>query len=282
MKKVFVLSIQHTGTFFASATISAGYEGHEKLRVGSLYEKHRNLKHRRYTTTSPIELSDFSKPGTKINEAWFDQAILSACPQESLSDKKIVVGHEHHHKAGSWLIKSLHQNPAETPIIIPMRDPLLSLHSKLWREEEQYNKTNKTSDKVRINRLESWIERYYEILSLPQSHVFILPIDAKQSTAEESRIILIEDMYNYCNIDFNEKAMQAALDWKPANRTFNLIKNKKEEGPQPKWEDFKSKYLKGDINHTRSFMSLEFDRLRQEDKLKKLMEKIGYENVLWW
>ena len=282
MKKIFIFSIQHTGTFFASAMISAAFKKEYQLRIGSLYSKHIKLGHTRFTNTSPIELSDFTRPYKRINEKWFNEAILSVCSEEDLLNKKIIVGHEHHHKANSWLIKSLAKNPAKIPIIIPMRDPLLSLHSKLWREDEQHHNPNELNNASRKSRLNKWIIRYKEVLSLPKGNVFLLPIDAEQSKSEEERLLLIEEMYDYCDVNFNERAKAAALKWSPENRTRTLIQNLQESGPKPKWENFKKKYLEGDIDHTREFMSLEFDQLKQEQELKDLMKKAGYKDVLWW
>ena len=282
MKEVFVLSIQHTGTFFASATISSGFKDSEKLRIGSLYARHKQLGHRRWTETSPIELSDFVKPNATVENNWFRQAVLSVCTKEELKDKKIIVGHEHHHKAGSWLINALHRAPAKISIIIPMRDPILSLHSKIWREAEEHKNENGTREKARQNRLRSWIVRYKEILTIPKGNVFLFPIDAEQSKTEESRIKIIREMHEYCNINFNDRALEVAKQWGPENRTFNLIKKSNPNGPAPRWEDFKQKYLERDVDHTKAIMGLEFEALRKEDELKRLMEKAGYKDVLWW
>jgi len=282
MKKIFVLSIQHTGTYFASSTIASAFGKSRQLRIGSLYEKHRKLGHKRFIGTKPIELSDYTKPSETVDDTWFDQAVTSVCKPEELADKKIIVGHEHHHKAGSWLINALTDFPAAVPIIVPMRDPLLSLHSKLWREDEQHHNPNEMDNKARLKRLESWIVRYKELLSIPEGHVFMLPIDGEQSKTEEGRIQLIQDMYEYCDVPFNEKAKKAALEWKPENRTFDLINKIKNNSAKPKWENFKKRYDEGDIDHTRAFMSLEFDRLNKEEELKELMKRAGYKNVLWW
>ena len=282
MKKVFILSIQHTGTYFASATISAAYPLEKQLRVGSLWERHRQRGHKRFVDTSPIELSDFTKPEQTIDSSWFDQAVTSVCTPEELAGKNIIVGHEHHHKAQSWLIKAIANAPPKIPIIIPMRDPLLSLHSKLWREDEQHNNPNEMDDESRIRRLSGWIERYIEILSIPQNHAFILPIDASQSKSKNGRLKLIQDMYCYCGVPFNDSARDATLAWEPDNKTADLIARVKADGPHPHWEHFKQRYALGDVVSTRAFMALEFDELNKQTKLKELLQKVGYRKMLWW
>jgi hypothetical protein len=280
--KIFVWSIQHTGTFFASHTIASAYPSDQQLRIGSLYEKHKKLGHTRYVTDQPIELSDFVKPSACIEEDWMDQAITTVCTPENIAGKKIIVGHEHHHKAKSWMIKSAAKFKPKVPIIVPMRDPLLSLHSKLWRADEEHHNKNWEREKTRQHRLNSWVERYIELLSLPKGHVFILPIDAEQSRTAAGRIELISKMFKHCGVPFNDSAQAAVKAWAPQNRTFKLITRKEGDDPKPRWEKFKEQYLARNVNHTKKFMGLEFDLLHKEAQLKDLLFKIGYRDLLWW
>jgi hypothetical protein len=280
MKKIVVLSIQHTGTFFASATLAAAYPDNH-LRIGSLYEKHNNLEHERHVASGPIELSDFVKPGNIVDETFFDQAVMEVCTPDDIANKEIIIGHEHYHKPGSWLIDALKRAPAKTPIVTPLRDPILSLHSKIWREIEQHNNVTGLKEKARTNRLKRWIDLYYDIFSIPDGHIFKLPIDAEQSKTEETRVQLIKEMYEYCNVPFNDHGLAAAKAWKQANSTYKLVKNF-DKTPKPRWEAFKKRYLAGDLEHTKKIMGLEFEVLNKEEELKRLMEKAGYRNLLWW
>ena len=282
MHKIFIWSIQHTGTFFASHTIASAYSGSKQLRIGSIYERHQKLKHKRFTETGPIELSDFVKPTSEITADWFDEAITTVCTPEELAGKRIIVGHEHHHKAESWMVRAVTNIKPGTRIIVPMRDPILSLHSKIWRAKEQHHASNWSADKVRANRLEGWVKRYIELLSIPEGHVFILPIDAEQSKDSDSRIKLVKQMFEFCDVPFNGPAQDNAKSWEPENRTHSLIARTQKSAPSPKWEVFKERYLTGDVNHTKRLMGLEFNLLRKQDKLKRLMENVGYKDVLWW
>jgi hypothetical protein len=282
MHKIFIWSIQHTGTYFASHAIASAYPVNQQLRIGSLYERHRKLGHERFTNTGPIELSDFTKPAKHVISSWIDQAITTVCTPEELHDKRILVGHEHHHKARSWLIKSITAFKPDVKIIVPMRDPIMSLHSKLWRAREQHHNADWDKKGTRIARTNSWIERYIELLSIPQGHVFILPIDAEQSKTEEDRVELIKQAYKHCNVPFNDLAQETVREWGAHNKTFDLIKRTQDAPPEPRWENFKRRYLAGDIQHTKKLMGLEFEMLYKVDKLKELMHNIGYRDLLWW
>lgn len=281
MKKILILSIQHTGTFFASKTLAAAYPD-THLRIGSLYEKHNKMGHPQHVREGAIELSDFYPSSNEVPEDYIDKTVVSVCPDKDLDGKDIVIGHEHFHKSGSWILNALKRAPAKCPIVIPVRDPILSLHSKIWREVEQHNNASGIKEKSRKNRLDKWIAMYKDVLSIPKGHAFHLPIDATQSKTEESRIQLIKDMYEYCELPFGENALQAAKEWNPTNRTHKLITNEKGKTPAPRWENFKEKYIKGDINHTRAIMGLEFDILNQEKELIELMKQVGYKDVIWW
>lgn len=281
MKKILVLSIQHTGTFFVSKTLAAAYpESH--LRIGSLYAKHREMKHKRYINEGAIELSDFYPPKEEVPKNYIDKTVLSVCPKGSLDNKDIVIGHEHFHKPDSWILNALKQNPAKCPIVIPVRDPILSLHSKIWREIEQHNNPKGKKEKSRKHRLNKWVKLYKDILSIPKNNVFHLPIDAFHTETEETRVQLIKDMYDYCDLPFNKSAQTAAEEWKPTNTTYNLIKKEILKTPSPKWENFKVKYLERNIEHTKAIMDIEFEQLHKEHELIDLMKKIGYKDVLWW
>jgi len=281
MKSILILSIQHTGTFFASKTLAAAYPD-SHLRIGSLYEKHNTMGHERYVQEGAIELSDFHPKVDVVPGDFNENMIIPVCPKNDLVDKDVVIGHEHFHKAGSWILKALQRAPAGCPIVIPVRDPLLSLHSKIWREVEQHNNISGLKEKPRKSRLIKWMELYKDMLSIPSEHVFHLPIDAVQSQSEDTRIKLIQDMYKYCDIPFNSSAVRAAKEWNPTNRTYKLISNEKQKTPAPRWENFKEKYLQGDLAHTKAIMDLEFNALHEDKQLIDLMKKIGYQNVLWW
>ena len=281
MKKILILSIQHTGTFFASKTLAAAYPD-SHLRIGSLYDKHIKLGHQRYVTEGVTELSDFYQPTSVVGKDFVEKTVLEVCKKEDIKDKDIVIGHEHFHKADSWILKALIAAPAECPIVIPTRDPILSLHSKMWREIEHHNNKQGGKEKSRRRRLKKWIDMYKKILSIPKGHVFLLPIDAEQSKSEGTRIQLIKDMYRYCDVEFNNTAFKEAQAWSPTNTTDILIRKEHEKIPSPRWENFKERYLAGDIAHTKAIMGMEFEELNKEEKLKELMKKAGYKNVLWW
>ena len=281
MKKVLVLSIQHTGTFFTSRTIAASYPN-SHLRVGSLYEKHRNMNHERYVEKGPIELSDFYPPSKFVPKDYIDKTVIPVCTPEELKDKDLVIGHEHFHKPDSWILRALKGKPAECPIVIPVRDPILSLHSKIWREIEQHNNPAGKKEKARRKRLERWIALYKDILNIPNKNVFHFPIDAFSSQSEETRIQQVKDLYEYCGLTFNENALQAAQEWIPANKTYRLIEVEKKKKPSNRWENFKQKYAQRDVKHARDIMGLEFEALHKEKHLIELMKRVGYKDVLWW
>lgn len=183
-----------------------------------------------------------------------------------------------HHDNMSNLYQTILKRKPEIPIVIPMRDPLLSLHSKNWRAEEYHY--NEVTPKQRTKRCNKWIQLYKNILNLPKNNVFILPIDIEQT--KEEKIDTIKRMANHIGIEFTEEMEEAAIRWGIVNDTEKLIRNTREREPAPKWENFKERYKERDIEHTKHFMDIEFDILRNDKELQRMLYNIGYRDLLWW
>lgn len=294
MKKVFVWTIQHTGTFFASGMLTAGTSKDRFIRgFGSLEARHAQLGHKRYTVGTPNDFADYCPTGGNgLTEEWFDQYILdlvgydhppaeSGLGKLSLDNIDLFVAHEHHHRVGTHLLDSmLHHKPVGMYVVLPMRDPLLSLHSKRWRESEVY-KSGKKSWRWRENLTRRWMQLYEDFLTIPNDHAFILPIDSVASQKEASRLKLVGDLYDFCGLDFNAKAQKATKRWKPKNSTHKLVTNKYGHSDQ-RWQIFKNEYAVGNLRHVRKVMDVEIDLLKQNKKLINLLKDVGYKDLLWW
>jgi hypothetical protein len=245
---------------------------------------------KRYVKSSPIDFSDFAPVGGVITTKWFDKYITNLRhgpkPEQDgdlsnvdFNKIKILVAHDHHHKVGSQLIEGVRRNKPKVPFIVPMRDPLLSLHSKMWREVEIYNSADK--DSKRLQRAEHCVDKYIDLLSVPEGHLFYIPIDTSHTDTEEGRIQLAKEAHQFAGIEFTDRAREFACRWKAKNTTQKLVKGKDKE-PHPRWEGLKKRYLAGDIEFVKKEMEIEFDYLRKQDKLKKLLQKIGYKELPWW
>ena len=288
MKRALIWSVQHTGTFFCSFLIASSAPRDRQLHFGSLYQRHIDMGHKRYDISAPFDFSDYAPVKDKITTEWFDQYITSLVsgpkPEQDADLSKvdldkvdILVAHDHHHKVGSRLIESVRQDKPEVPFIVPMRDPLLALHSKMWREVEIYN--NPDRDVKRIQRATRCVDLYVDLLSVPEGHLFYLPMDTERT--EEGRIKLAKKAHAFAGIEFNARAEKWAKRWRAKNTTGKLVRNRGKE-PDVRWEKLKEDYLAGDMEFIETEMKIELDYLREQSELKELLQKVGYKELPWW
>lgn len=276
MHNCLIWSIQHTGTFYASFLIASSVPRENQLHFGSLYQRHIDMGHRRLVEIHPTDFSDFAPTNGVITSKWFDKYITNLrygpkpeqdadLSEVDLAKIQILVAHDHHHRVGTQLIENVRKYKPEVPFIVPMRDPLLALHSKMWREREVYNNPDKESK--RIQRAERCIGLYLDLLTVPTGHLFYLPIDAEQSKTEEGRIQLAKKAHKFAGIDFTERAQKFACRWKAKNKTSKLVRGRGKE-PDPAWEELKRLYLAGNVSPIIEKMNIEFEYLHKQEQLK--------------
>lgn len=281
MKKVFIWSVPHTGTFFCSKTISYSHPN-SHYREGSIGERLKNRGFKDKHKIKHFDMSNYCQKVSVITEEWYNHHILHSFDEEEYADKDLVIAHFHFMESNSWMIKSITENKPEVSIIVPMRDPILSLHSFMWRGIEFYGNNESTATEPRKRRCIEWIERYKKLLFIPKSHVFVLPIDNQDAQDEEKRIEKIKELATFCDVSFTKEMNQAAIDWEPENNTKRLIEVEAEKTPAPRWENFKEKYHEGDLKHTKAIMGPEYEILNSDKELQKMLYDIGYRDLLWW
>lgn len=264
-KIVIVYSIMHTGTWFTCSMI-------EKTDLECIARSDAWLVEK-YNKT--IENIKCDKNCSK--RFWTYKTELLRQEDWSLEDIDLLILQAHHDKISN-LYQTIKRNKPEVPVIVPMRDPLLSLHSKNWRAEEYHE--NDITEEQRARRCEKWIQLYKNILTLPEDHIFLFPIDLKET--KEEKIRRVKDMTEYIGISFSEEMSRAAADWNKVNDTENVIINVKEKTPAPRWENFKEKYKQRDIEHSKYFMGIEFNMLNKDIELQEMLYNIGYRDLLWW
>lgn len=268
-KVIIVYSIMHTGTWFSCSMI-------EKTN-------------KRVLSRSDSWVKEFYKKRIeemKTNEKctqkyWQETTRILKQDDWSLDSLDILVLQAHHDKH-SRLMNVISKNKPEVPIVIPIRDPMLSLHSKIWRGVEYHDNDAANSNETRKRRCKKWIDAYKRILSLPKENVFLMPIDNEDSKDETKRIQVVKNLCKHCDIEFTEQMKSNAQEWGKVNTTNKLIKKSKKKDPAPRWKDFKSKYEEGNIKHTKAIMGIEFEMLRKDKKLRKMLCDIGYKDLLWW
>lgn len=268
-KIIIVYSVMHTGTWFTCSMI-------EKTNKGVLSRSDSWIRESYDRIIEDMNIDRY------CTQQYWNNIIQNLSQNDwSLDDIDILIL-QAHYKNGNQLYKRILKYKPEIPIIIPIRDPILSLHSKIWRGVEFHENLDVGLNEVRIQRCKDWINAYKRILTLPKEHVFLLPIDNEDSKREESRIQTAKNMASFCDIDVTEDMILNAINWGKVNDTNTLINKKKNKNPADKWENFKTKYAERDINFVKTVMSHEFKLLNKDIELQRLLYNVGYRDLPWW
>ena len=114
-----VYSVYHTGTWFTVNLLGTSKEGYEAIlgRSDSWIREHNNCRIEEFLTDS-------------LDNKWI-QKMLKKVPKEFFNFKMLTLQAHHIHSKRSIMLNILKNKKSKVPIIIPMRDPLISINSKI-------------------------------------------------------------------------------------------------------------------------------------------------------
>lgn len=270
-KRVFCYSTMHTGTWFTIHLLESAVNS----STGLLGDAEIELRGRKY------KLED--EKTNIINKEWFKRNIEDYMSEEE-KEKELYIAHGHHRNLNSTMpsIVSNHSISQEDhiPIVIPMRDPLLSLNTFIWREHADYDIFIKTESKEdRAARAHLNIELTKDMLEIPRDcFSCLLPIDIN----DKNNIHTAERALNHCNLPLTKKAMSYIEKWAPQNKSENAPRVTNKEHNNSGFHKIKELYKNKDKNGLRDMLSVEMDIIERDDNLKLLLEEVGYTNLPWW
>lgn len=272
-----IYSVQHTGTWFTySALSSIAYE--------KVYVRHD-------PTLDKWNLKDLSKKWTRPYFTKYLLGTLDGTIQEVVLPFDIFVVQGHHELGPeSPFCKSLRETTAELDIrtIVPVRDPLLSINSLVWRKYGTLEALRQASDEVRTKRARLHMLNFVELLDLPDRNAFKFAIDTKNLASIESRIGALRSLAGFCNMSTDEsKLYDFARDWQPVNHTKDdrlywqqRIHDKVDDSA---FQSIKDAILHRDVATVRKYLGPEFEYLRdQAHFIGDRFTRLGYEDLLWW
>ena len=253
MKPILVYSIHHTGTWFAIDFIKAAFHKDqiETMMWGEVYSKEHRLQ-------------------------------LSNLPEISSTDrygKCILYAHKNNTNT-KGITHSLTVGEPNIPVIIPMRDPLLSLCTKIWRRVGGLEAYLKETNTKRFEFTKQHIDKFKEVLVIPKSNRFLLPIDV---TAKRNK--LYNELYEYCNLEKTRASNQFRKQWKPVNNTTRTwFKQWKKLGKTDNKtsRNIKKEILAGYTKTVKGILGIEFNFMTQQNDLKEYLKELGYSNLTWW
>ena len=266
-KHVFVYSVQHTGTWFLIRILRSAYQKNESRQCGDgWFRRHTD----RDINTDNIYFAD--KP---INKQFLIKYGERYMEDKNLKGIKLLIAHGHHHRPGGKIFKSLAKYKPGMHICVPIRDPLLSVHSKLWREYRSWDEMlNWEDEQDRIARTEQFADALLDLLKIPQNHIFLFPIDL--SYTEEQKNQIGKKMCIFCDIPFNDGVKEYIKNWKPQNETYS--KSDKNDI----FDIIKEAYRNNDTEQLYKYLNVEMDYLKTRTDLIEKLKEVGYKNLIWW
>jgi len=257
-KVIYLPTIQHTGTWFVIETLKLHPD------VEAYVEAHL--------------LRRLSQRGTPLAQTMYDK--------ESFSEDGFTIIQQH---IPLWeKAKNLH-SPGQgasdilfaalicsVPTILPIRDPLLSLITARNRRE----KNNVPVDIVFMVHIWAQVVRDFEALN-NIADPFYLPVDLLGKAHTGIRIQCVERMMEHCGLEIENVCTLEG------HSVHSLVSDFCTEWPvvrstKGKFEN-KDKYLEGDTGYFKKKMAKEWKELKAaEPLLRPFLERLGYENLIWW
>lgn len=140
------------------------------------------------------------------------------------------------------------------PMVIPMRDPLLSVITRHTRHPEQAPHTY-------LIRSWEWIHDAYGL------QPFYVPVDQERSKSD--RVSLLMAMLRHCEIQPWAHAPGYAEAWKSVNSVAGAT-------------EARAAYARRDKGWFEEHFPEEWATLKSSHDVRRLFKKQGYEDLLWW
>jgi hypothetical protein len=269
MKTIFAYTVEHTGGTFACNLFSNSFPESKFTWLGDAHAIQRGR-----------DKGLDAYPCNALTSEWFDRHVTRYTKSQEKKDVCLV--HAHHEHPLSALSKALKGVKPEIPTFSSLRDPLLSIHTFLWRRFAVKGIRFEDEDRdVRWRIADKFARLVEDILSIPANHLFIYPVDLLSSFKPVRRIEYTQDLMKFCGLPFTEQCKSFVSNWKSLGDTSKSWHLQQRAGS----EEFlrsKSILLSGDSKLVRHHMDVEVDCLSQYKDLAFRLQQVGYRDLSWW
>lgn len=265
-----VYSAKHTGTWFAAKILASCLRG-----CGRSDEWVKDV----HGVT--IEELAFGKRVTSKYIRKVVDEVLRQRGSFSLAEKRLTL-QAHHEQKETNLYISLKKMKPEVPVIVPVRNPLLSLNTLLWRQSQD-TPLQEIPKEERVQIAKNHARNIVDLLDLPSKNVFFFPIDTPDLLNRENRIKQCVQAAKHCRLKPTEGLYKFAEQWSPVNATLK-------KGDKSKTDVLFAKIKREINNHNldcvKRVLGPEFsvfqDSFAPHTKGRKMLKKLGYKNLGWW
>jgi hypothetical protein len=241
---------------------------------------HDGMNYEDYNFQSPISgnqlrilIKKSAKPDDKVFKMWSNLELL------------LIKGHHWHR--GKPIMKILHHaDPLDISFVSPLRDPFLAIMTRSWQGWYGYGRKlpNIRPIEQRHKEARRICQTFMDILVVPPARMLLFPIDGELSKTTQGRTSLAKDLYKHCGLQYNQQTQEFVNNWKPINTSQEKSSGAGQDKAYSQFEQMKREYKSGNVSYIQknAFCNFEFEFLQKEDPLKKLLDKAGYSNLLWW
>ena len=275
-KAVIVYSALHTGTWFACSALASAKELHIVLEDRWVREKRGD----------PLE----HQPMRTVDLDWMKDLITKQAAVGATIPKEVeaIVFQAHQRDVNTHMYRAICKEVPGLPVVIPMRDPLLSINTRVWREVGTLDRLRAESYETRRNRARNQLGSIKRLLSIPSGHVMLFPIDIPALMQEANRIQQVEELIEYCDLTETEDTHKFAVDWQPFNQTSGGANHERKHHPiiDKEFEGIKANILAGKMGPVKEALSVEYKELVScfygQPNLIDRLKELGYKNLPWW
>ena len=271
--KVLVYSALHTGTWFLCNILTKCTKEHADIREGSWIRK---------GFGRPMEGIIF--PDRKLTHSRMEYILKTQAKHGlTIEDYIELLVLQIHHRTKSRLYNAILRNKPEIPVLVPMRDPLLSMNTRIWRETGAMGVLARENKWTREYRARDQVTSIARLLNLSKRHVLTVPIDIPRTDSQ--KIQVYKDILDTCSLTPIDGLEQEAKEWKPVNPTADgqYAQRTHHKVEDSGFIELKEAILSRDMKEVSRKMGIELNLMRKELKsyIPKL-EALGYKDLPWW
>ena len=280
MKVVVVYSVIHTGTWFTLEFLDECCQDNSYI-----YHRGQTFRFEKHICDGPMSLEWLEESG----------ALFRLSRMRNTPETLLIQAHHIAQSAAPVLVSLKEHVPVpDIRFVIPMRDPLLSINSRLWRH--YLNEASLAeAEEARAQRVEKHFTNLKDLLSLSADRAFILPVDLLGQADDETREEAVRNLFSFCNLTVDEDALASRLEnWSPVNVTGvdkKFLTRRRNRRRRVERGEMDTEFFNGlkraikerDEEHLEKYISVELNYLKEHaNEIKPQLMALGYDNLVWW
>lgn len=213
-----------------------------------------------------------------FNWEWLSKLTFDYIPPSSRY--KLISAH--HRNPESSICKALCNFDTDVKIVSSIRDPLLPIHTRLWRHRavQGYGQ-----DLIHIpfnfrrELASKFISQFKNILKIPSDRIFLYSVDIISEMDIGEKLRLTGEMMDFCELPFLNEGKAFIKKWEKLGDT-----SKSHHIRQGLLDEnfINSKNNLNNLDYLTKNFDIEFQLLNKDEELKDLLRKIGYTDLVWY